>query len=255
MKGNAMGLLGDAEPAPFSLVNEGGASRFFLTADHAGQRIPECLGGLGVAPAEMARHIAWDIGIAAVTEGLAVALDAPAILQNYSRLVVDCNRRPDVASAFPEMSEATVIPGNLGLSEADKAVRRRAIFDPYHAEIARLLDAREGTIYVAMHSFTPVYLGAARGMHVAVLYHRNPRASRLLAGLLREEAGLVVAENEPYQVGDETDYGVPVHAERRGLDYLEIEIRQDLIAWAEGQAEWVERLGRLLPLVAEGLEK
>jgi predicted N-formylglutamate amidohydrolase len=256
MMGNAMGFLGDSEPAPFSLVNEGGGSRFFLTADHAGRRIPACLGDLGVAPAEMDRHIAWDIGIAAVTEGLALALDAPAILQTYSRLVVDCNRRPDVASAFPEVSEATVIPGNLGLSEADKAARRRAIFDPYHAEIARLLDARAGVpvIYVAMHSFTPVYKGEARGMHVAVLYNRNPRASRLLAGLLRQEAGLVVAENEPYQVGDETDYGVPVHAERRGLDYLEIEIRQDLIAQAEGQAEWVARLGRLLPMVAEGLK-
>jgi len=250
----AMGLLGEEEPAPVRLVNPDGASRFLLTADHAGRRIPQCLGDLGVPPAEMARHIAWDIGIAAVTEGLAVALDAPAILQNYSRLVVDCNRRPDVKSAFPEVSEATAVPGNCGLSAADKAARRQAIFDPYHAEIARMLDARPGVIYVAMHSFTPVYLGAARGMHVAVLYHRNPRASQVLAGLLRQEQGLVVAENEPYQVGDETDYGVPVHAERRGLDYLEIEIRQDLIADARGQREWVERLGRLLPMVAEGLK-
>jgi len=250
-----MGLLGADEPPPFGLVNETGASRIFLTADHAGRRIPRVLGDLGVGPADMDRHIAWDIGIGAVTRGLAEALDATAILQNYSRLVIDCNRRPDVESAFPEVSEATVIPGNAGLGEAEKAARREAIFEPYHAEIARLLDARAGVkpVYVAMHSFTPVYLGAARPMHVAVLYHRNPRASQVLAGLLRQEQGLVVAENEPYQVGDETDYGVPVHAERRGLDYLEIEIRQDLIAEAPGQAEWVARLARLLPRVVEQL--
>ena len=141
------------------------------------------------------------------------------------------------------------------LSEADKRLRRQAIFEPYHAQIDQLIGARRTRppIYVAMHSFTPVYLGAARGMHVAVLYHCRPRFSHLLAALLREEGGLVVAENDPYRVSDETDYGVPVHAEARGLDYVEIEIRQDLIADAPGQAEWAARLARLLPAAAARL--
>jgi predicted N-formylglutamate amidohydrolase len=104
-----------------------------------------------------------------------------------------------------------------------------------------------------MHSFTPVYLGVAREVEIAVLYNRNPRASHLLAQLLREEAGLVVGENDPYQVSDETDYGVPVHAERGGLDYIEIEIRQDLIQDEAGQAAWAARLARLLPIVEAGL--
>jgi predicted N-formylglutamate amidohydrolase len=249
-----MHLLDNDEPLAFSVVHAGGASPFLLTADHAGRVIPRRLGDLGVSPADMDRHIAWDIGIAGVTRGLADALDATAILQTYSRLVIDCNRQPRVPSAFPEVSEATRIPGNIGLNEADRLARRQAIFDPYHAEIARLLAARSGrTIYVAMHSFTPVFLQKMRGMHVAVLFNRNPKASHLLAGLLREEPGLVVGENEPYRVTDETDYGVPVHAERGGLDYIEIEIRQDLIQDEQGQAEWVARLARLLPLVAEGL--
>jgi predicted N-formylglutamate amidohydrolase len=248
-----MGLLAADEPSAFTVLNPDGAGAFLFTADHAGRRIPDLLGDLGVSAAERERHIAWDIGIAEVTRGLAGALDAPAILQNYSRLVVDCNRQPEVASAFPVISEATRVPGNEGLSEADKAARLAAIFEPYHREIARMIDCRLGQpmIYVAMHSFTPVYLGVARKMHVAVLYHRNPLASCILAALLREEAGLVVAENEPYQVTDATDYGVPVHAESRGLDYLEIEIRQDLICDPVGQNAWVERLARLLPLVAE----
>ncbi len=249
-----MGLLEDGEAPVYEVLREVGPGPFLLTADHAGRVIPRRLGDLGVSQAEMDRHIAWDIGIAEVTRRLSAALDATAILQNYSRLVIDCNRNPGWASAFPEVSEATAIPGNQGLDEAAKAARREAIFEPYHRTIGRLVAARARTVYVAMHSFTPVYLGAARPMHVAVLYNRNPRLSKILADLLRAGGGLAVAENAPYRVSDETDYGVPVHAERNGLEYLELEIRQDLIADETGQAEWAERLARLLPGALRQLE-
>jgi predicted N-formylglutamate amidohydrolase len=244
-----MGLLASDEPPPFTVDEAAKDSPFLLTADHAGRVIPESLHNLGLEEPDLSRHIAWDIGIAGVTKRLAASLGAAAIYQTYSRLVVDCNRQPTVASAFPLLSEATAIPGNAGLSDADKAARTAAIFTPYHREISRMILARgqNKPVYVAMHSFTPVYLGVARPMHVAVLYHRNPRFSKLLADLLRAEAGLVVAENEPYQVSDETDYGVPVHAEAGGLDYAEIEIRQDLIADDAGQELWAARLARLLP--------
>ena len=250
-----MELLSDRDPPPFTVENEAGTSPFLLTADHAGRRIPEALGDLGLTAQDMDRHIAWDIGIAGVTSALAKALDATAILQTYSRLVVDCNRRPDATTAFPEISEATPVPGNKRLSAADKRARERAIFDPYHAEISRLITARRErqTIYVAMHSFTPTYLEVKRNMQVALLYNRSPRLSLILAILLRAEGGLVVAENEPYYVSDETDYGVPVHAERNNLDYLEIEIRQDLIESSQAQRQWAERLARLLPRAAREL--
>lgn len=247
-------LLAEDEPPAFHVENEGAAkNRFLLTADHAGRAIPAALGDLGVSAAELARHIAWDIGIAGVTRRLSGLLGAPAVLQRYSRLVIDCNRPEGVASAFPEVSEATAIPGNAGLDAVAKAARRREIFEPYHAAIAREIEARGRVIYVAMHSFTPVYLGEVRPMHVGVLYNRDPRFSVALAGLLRGEPGLVVSENEPYAVSDDTDYGVPVHAERRGLDYVEIEIRQDLIQHEAGQAEWAARLARLLPLAASNI--
>lgn len=249
-----MSLLAADEPEPAEVLRADAAAPFLLTADHAGRAIPRGLADLGLSAAELARHIAWDIGIAAVTRRLSAALDAPAVLQHYSRLVIDCNRPEHAASAFPEVSEATVIPGNSGLDEAAKAARRASIFAPYHAAIARAIEARGRVIYVALHSFTPVYLGQVRHMHVAVLYNRKPRFSRVLAALLQAEPGLVVAENEPYRVSDDTDYGVPVHAERRGLDYVEIEIRQDLIQDEAGQAEWAERLARLLPLAADRLD-
>ncbi len=252
-----MELLSAGDVAPVQVETAGGQSRLFLTADHAGRVIPAALGDLGVSAADLERHIAWDIGIAGVTRRLAAALDATAVLQNYSRLVIDCNRQTYVPSAFPVVSEATAIPGNIGLSEADKLVRQKAIFTPYHDEIRQLLAARAARrpIYVAMHSFTPVYLNVARPMHVAVLYHRRPAFSKLVAALLRAEVGLVVAENEPYRVSDETDYGVPVHAEAGGLEYVEIEIRQDLIADVAGQVEWAARLARILPLAAAQLEE
>ncbi|HTU52775.1 MAG TPA: N-formylglutamate amidohydrolase [Acetobacteraceae bacterium] len=250
-----LSLLGAGEPPPARRLNPRGKSDFLLTADHAGRRIPRALGDLGLAAAERRRHIAWDIGIAGLTQRLAARLDAVALLQRYSRLVIDCNRSPDVPSAFPEVSEATAVPGNAGLTAVEKERRRQAIFAPYHAaitaELTRRRVAGRRCVYVAMHSFTPIFKGVARGMECAVLYHRRPRLSHALAGLLRAEGDVVVGENEPYRVSDQSDYGVPVHAERNGLDYLEIEIRQDLIATAAGEEAWAERLGRLLPAALE----
>ena len=252
-------LLAADEPPPVQRLGVDATSPFLLTADHAGRLIPKALGDLGLDEVERSRHIAWDIGIRAVTERLAKTLGATAILQAWSRLVIDCNRRPGVASSIPEISETTVIPGNLHLTDADREARRREVFAPYHDAIAAEIAARKSrgqpTLYIAMHSFTPVFKGTARPMHVAVLYNRAPRLSRALAALLRAEPGLVVSENEPYSVSDDTDYGVPVHAERGGLDYVEIEIRQDLITDAAGQELWADRLARLLPQAAATLEQ
>jgi predicted N-formylglutamate amidohydrolase len=243
-------LLASDEPAPVRVIRENGTSRFFLTADHAGRAIPRALGRLGVSESELLRHIAWDIGIEGVTTRLADALDATAIFQTYSRLVIDCNRDPSVPSSMPEISEHTDIPGNRNLSEAARAARVAEIFAPYHARIAALLETRAAaqrpTIVVAMHSFTPVFKGESRAMQVGVLYNRDRRLADIMLALLRAEGDLVVGDNAPYAVSDLTDYTVPVHAERRGLPHVEIEIRQDLIAEEAGQAAWASRFARLL---------
>src|SRR5271155_4799276 len=135
-------LLTADEPSPVRVLRPAGASDFVLTADHAGRRIPRALGTLGLDATELGRHIAWDIGIAAVTEALADMLGATAALQNYSRLVIDCNRAPDHPTSIPTVSESTRIPGNEGLRDEDRLARRQAIFDPYHAAIVDLLDRR-----------------------------------------------------------------------------------------------------------------
>ena len=222
-----------------------------LTADHAGRAIPKRLGTLGLPDSELARHIAWDIGIAGVTERLAEALDAAAVLQTYSRLVIDCNRQHGLDSSIPTVSELTAIPGNEGLSSDEREARRREIFQPYHARIEELLESRSAsgrrTLLIAMHSFTPVFKGVSRDVEVGILYNRDVRLPHIMLDLLRHEGDLNVGDNEPYAVGDLSDYTVPVHGERRGLPHVEIEIRQDLIADAAGQAAWAARLARLLP--------
>ncbi|HEV8678077.1 MAG TPA: N-formylglutamate amidohydrolase, partial [Stellaceae bacterium] len=222
------------------------------TADHAGRAIPRLLGTLGLPDSELGRHIAWDIGIAGVTEKLAQALDATAVLQTYSRLVIDCNRQPHWQSAVPTVSELTAIPGNQGIPAAEREAREREIFRPYHNAIAELLDRRaaagQRTVLVAMHSFTPVFKGERRDMEVGVLYNRDARLARIMLDLLRAEGDLVVGDNAPYAITEGSDYTVPFHGEGRHLPHVEVEIRQDLIGGDAGQAAWAARLARLLPI-------
>jgi predicted N-formylglutamate amidohydrolase len=243
-------LLAPDEPAPARVLRESGTSDFVLTADHAGKTIPRRLGTLGVSAVDLERHIAWDIGIAGVTENLSRVLDATAVLQTYSRLVIDCNRDPSWPSAMPAISEFTEIPGNADLSEADRLARTSEIFLPYHHRIATLLDARAAsgrrTILVAMHSFTPVFKGEPRMIEVGVLYFRRTRLAKAMLELLRNESDLTVGENAPYALTEDSDYSIPFHGERRGLEHVEIEIRQDLIASPAGQAAWADRFARLL---------
>ena len=217
--------------------------------------IPAILGDLGLPERELARHIAWDIGIAGVAEQLSQQLDAHLVAQRYSRLVIDCNRPPNVASSIPLISEATTIPGNEGLAREAMEVRRLAIFDPYHRRIDEIIDQRlhEGrpTVLVSLHSFTPVYAGIARPWHIGTLYHRDRTLPPLLLKALRAEPDLVVGDNEPYAVSDETDYTVPVHGEMRGLLNTGIEIRQDLISDQAGEKDWADRLARILGEIEE----
>ncbi len=239
-------LLAADEPSPVIEERSAGLSCFVLVVDHAGARLPRRLGTLGLPPSELARHIAWDIGALEVARGIAAALDATLLAQNYSRLVIDCNRDPDVESSIPVRSELTEIPGNVGLTGDEIAARRREIFEPYHARLSALLDARRDagrrTILVAQHSMTDVYLGVHRSMHAAVLYNRDRRFAGRVLEALRRDPTLTIADNEPYFVSDATDYTIPRHAEGRGLPHVEIEIRQDLLAEEAGRQAWVKRL-------------
>ena len=228
-------LLAADEPPPFTVDNEAGTSPLLIVADHAGKQFPRRLEQLGVSDAECERHIAWDIGIGAVCRLLGQALDAVVIRQNYSRLVIDCNRTPGSETSIADLSESTAVPGNIGLSERDKLARVREIFQPYHDRIADELDRRRkagrSTALISVHSFTPVYETVTRPWHVGVLYNRDRRFAQILMELLHREDGLAVGDNEPYSVTDASDYTIPVHGEQRDLHHVAIEIRQDPVSY------------------------
>jgi predicted N-formylglutamate amidohydrolase len=242
-------LLGTGDPPPVTRLRPAGTSLFLLLGDHAGCAIPSSLGDLGLPESERQRHIGWDIGVSGLGRALSARLDATFLSQHYSRLVIDCNRDPASSGAVPDVSDGTAIPGNAALSAADRAERVAAIHAPYHEAIARTLDARaeaaRPTIVIALHSFTPVFGGTARPWHVGVLHGGgDARFARAVLGRLGQEAGLVVGDNEPYRM-DGTDHSVPRHCFPRQLPYVELEVRQDLIAAPAQQREWAERLARM----------
>ena len=251
-------LLDDDEPPAVNLYARDGGPACLLTCDHAGRRVPRRLGDLGLESHHFDRHIAWDIGAEGVAMELSRRLDATLVTQTYSRLVVDCNRPLEAHDLVAVRSEETEIPGNQGLVANERETRIAEIHTPYHDTIAALLEQRTSTgrvsVLVAVHSFTPVYRGVSRPWHVGLLYNRDRRLAALLHDLLAAEGDLVVGDNEPYRLGDETDFTVPVHGERRGIPHIEIEIRQDLIAEPDGQLEWAERWAHVLTQAVARLE-
>lgn len=235
------------DPQPAALHNEGASGPLVLICDHAGRRVPSGL-DLGVSAADMERHIAWDIGAEGLARRLSDRLDAPLVMQRYSRLVIDCNREPSRADAVPEISDGTPIPANVGLSSEARRARVEAIHGPYHARIAALLGARQAagrpTRLVLVHSFTPEMAGFRRPWRFGVLHTGQPFALATLAAL--REAGVgEIGDNEPYAM-DAVDYTAFRHGRDRGIDFAEIETRQDLIADAAGQAEVADLLARVL---------
>jgi predicted N-formylglutamate amidohydrolase len=249
---SAAPLLAPDEAPPFTVVNPDATRPVLLICDHAGRAIPRALGTLGLDNADLHRHIAWDIGAAAVTRHLAARLGACAVLATYSRLVIDLNRVPGAADSIPPVSDGTPVPGNQDLTEVEEDARIAALFNPYHAEITSRLHhlwriTGKAPVLFSIHSFTPTMKagGAPRPWHVGVLWDSDGRlALPLMEGLARDPA-LIVGDNEPYS-GWVVGYTVAAHAGSAGLARAAVEIRQDLIASEAGAAAWADRLAHAL---------
>ncbi|WP_457935430.1 N-formylglutamate amidohydrolase [Mesorhizobium sp. 10J20-29] len=237
-------ILSSLDPDPVETVNSEGTSDFVIICEHAGRMVPALLGDLGVSPEDMSRHIAYDVGAAGLARQLSALLDAPLILQRYSRLVVDCNRPLDAQDCFPEISDGTAIPANVGLTDSERRSRFAEIHQPFHAAIAGLLDRRatlsKPAKLIAVHSFTPRLTdGPERPWHVGALSNRDPSfADMFLASFRAKNPEVLAASNEPYIVDDLSDYTIPVHGERRGLPHVLLEIRNDLISTESDQDRW-----------------
>lgn len=248
--GKPLMVLSGNDPEPVELVNAEGSSGVVLCCEHAGRAIPERLGDLGVMPADMNRHIAWDVGAEPVARHLSALLDAPLVIQRYSRLVVDCNRPFEAEDCFPPESDGTLVPANAALSQAERRYRFDEIHAPFHRALTHLLDRRAGQTkaLVAIHSFTPRLKGQApRPWHLGILYNRDGRlAERLLDVFEDLHPDIPSAANEPYRIDDFSDFTIPTHGEARGLPHALVEIRNDLITDACGQSRWAALLAETL---------
>ena len=240
---------------PFRRIDGDLSGGLLILCDHAENTLPEAYGTLGLATEDLHRHIAYDIGAAGVTEHLARALGAPALLTRFSRLLIDPNRGRDDPTLIMQLSDGLIVPGNVGLGAAEIEARVERYYAPYHRAVDGAIDAAiaagKPPVVLAIHSFTQAWKSVPRPWHVSVLWDKDPRLALPLLEALRAFPGIAVGDNVPYsgQLKGDTLYR---HGTARGLAHALVEVRQDLILAEEGQEEWGERLTRALPGGADG---
>jgi predicted N-formylglutamate amidohydrolase len=242
-------LLDETEPPPFYVIHAEATRPVLLVCDHASDRFPLLLGDMGLDPFARRCHLAVDIGAGAVTEYLADSLGATAVLAQYSRLVIDCNRDLMDEGAFLQYGDGIRVPANCNLQDADRTLRAEGIYRPYHAaieaQVERLSELGAPPVFIAIHSFTPVLNGVSRPWEVGVLWDQDQDLhSHFVAGLQGE--GYVTGDNQPYSGKAPADYTIDHHAETRSLPCVGIEIRQDLVSNAAGVARVANSLHRIV---------
>jgi predicted N-formylglutamate amidohydrolase len=243
-------LISRDDPPPFVVLHEHGNAPALIVCDHASRAFPKGLKRLGLPELPSWQHIAWDIGAGELARGLSNALDAPAVLAGYSRLVVDCNRLPDDPEAFREEGGGWVIPGNKALSEYDKRLRLACFFDPYHECIEAMLaglKARELVpLIVSIHTFTPEFEGQLRPWQAGILWDKDEKSAQFMIAGLRGIPGVNVGDNQPYSGKHPSDYTIDHHAEGGALPHVCIEIRQDQLESPAGMERWIRILTGLV---------
>jgi predicted N-formylglutamate amidohydrolase len=254
--------MADEGRNPVRTENPDGAGPFVIVCDHASNRLPAEYDTLGLTSDALLSHIAWDPGALPVSRSLSAMLDAPLLWPDASRLIVDCNRDPGAPDLIVAESEGRAVPGNRDIGDGERNRRLGAIHVPYHNAIDRCLEGRRGsgraTAVVAIHSFTPVYLGRSRPWEIGIVFDDDRRLSDPAIAALRADPTLNVGVNEPYSPADRVYYTLARHARPRRLPAVMIEIRNDLIAGAAGQKAWADRLGVILaslsPMVLGGAD-
>jgi predicted N-formylglutamate amidohydrolase len=234
---------------PYRSIEGDASTGLLILCDHAENTIPESYGTLGLKAQDLHRHIAHDLGAAAVAERLAEGLGAPAVLSRFSRLLIDPNRGLDDPTLIMQISDGLIVPGNVGLDREEVQARIERHYLPYHQAIEHALEAAVAVgkppVIVSIHSFTQAWKGLPRPWAGGVLWDQDPRLALPLLEALRTTPGLQVGDNVPYsgQLKGDTLYR---HGTRRGLAHALVEIRQDLILGPEGQDEWALRLAHAL---------
>lgn len=240
----------NAQKEAVEIFNANGAGEVLILCEHASHDIPERYKGLGLAEEDRTSHAAWDPGARAVSLALAKALDAPMVASRISRLVYDCNRPPEARSAMPVKSEVIEVPGNVGLTDEERAERVRTVYMPFCTAVHDVLSARKAaerdTVLVTMHSFTPVYFGAQRAVEIGILHDRDSRLADAMLAEAQRLSHRKIARNDPYGPEDGVTHSLQLHGIENGLANVMIEVRNDLLRNAEDEAQMAEELLTLL---------
>jgi predicted N-formylglutamate amidohydrolase len=244
------GTLFSTEPAPI-VENRSGKGGVVLICEHAGQLLPESLGSLGLDTEAMSTHIAWDIGAAGLAHALSKQLDAPLIMQRYSRLVFDCNRVMEAPDAIVEVSDGVEISANQQLSEADRQARFDQVYTPFELAIEQVIEGclqqKINPTIVSIHSFTPFFKSEQRSLDLGIIHHVSDASfANHTLNLARQSGQYSVALNQPYAARDGVTHTLELHGVRRNLSSVMFEVRNDLICDIQGQMQWAQRLGRLI---------
>lgn len=246
-------LIPGTDPLPAVREEGAGFSPFLMISEHAGKAVPAVLGDMGVSSSDWSRHIAVDIGAKGMARTAAAHLGATLIHQRYSRLVIDCNRTATAKSLIPTTSDGATVPGNQALSDSERAARIQEIHTPFHAMIADELALRKvsslPTLLVSIHSFTPMFGGAKRPMHVGVQYAADNPLARAVLETFRRDTDKITADNEPYPPHPTDDYSMPLHGAGNGLPHVMLEIRQDLVGTPDQQTLWGQKIAQILRTV------
>ena len=219
------------------IVNRAGSGAAVILCEHASNHIPERYNGLGLRAEDIDSHAAWDLGARATALRLAEALDAPLLASRVSRLVYDCNRPPDNPSAIPVRSERIEVPGNVGLTEAQRAERIATVYRPFCEAVTRLIEARQGTgsptVLITLHSFAPVYFGESRAVEIGILHDADDRLANAMLSAATALPHRRIMRNAPYGPEDGVTHSLKEHGMRHGLMNVMIEVRNDLLSTAE----------------------
>lgn len=249
--GNSNPLLTPSDGPPVAVENRAGTGDVLLICEHASAALPEALGDLGLSREALNSHVAWDPGALAVARIVARSLDAALVVARFSRLAYDCNRSPERADAVTARSERFDVPGNAGLSRAERARRAAAIGQPFHDTLAAMIATKSPRALVSVHTFTPVYDGQRREVELGILHDADSRLADALLERAEQTTGLQSERNAPYGPVDGVTHTLRTHALPQGLANVMLEIRSDLVADAQSQ----DRVGReIAVLLRAGLD-
>lgn len=228
-----------------------------MLCEHASNFIPNNYNSLGLSNDSLHKHIAWDIGALEVAKIMADALDAPLIYANYSRLLLDLNRDLQAIDSIVESSEDIVIPGNQSLSEVER-LHRQQLYAPFHDAAERIIANKNDTnnilMVISIHSFTPIYHGKQRPWHIGVLSNSDRRLADALLRVLSTQSEIIIGDNEPYAPTDGVYHSMALHGEKHALPCVMLEIRNDLLADQQSQADWAKRLAKAIQTASSHLD-